>query len=452
MGEVRPIGTATMTDVAAETAVLGELLVSDGHPLDCRDEVTEILRDAGPDVFSNPLNRLVYKAFLACYANGSGTDSVSVVARLREDGELSQELFDHVHSLPGRAGPLTGTDGTATTLLGLHRRRMLHAVLLESMGKVQSGARTYGELAGEISAEVSEVIDASVKPESLHTMESVAESALGHILFGKKREPGIPMGIPDIDELTGGMRPGQFIVIAARPSEGKTTLGLQIARNVSNLGIESAVFSLEMDKDELGQRDASATTGVPFEDIRDNTVDTEGLRLLHEYHESRRGYPQVIDDDPGQTAGEIMLKARKLVKERGTKVFVIDYIQIVPPDNPTGNETHDVANVSKALRRMARKLNVVVIVLAQLNRESAKREDNKPRLTDLRQSGQIEQDANVAILLHLPFKHDPETPRGKEADLILAKNRGGITAQRVMLFDGARSRFLNPSEAIMGMR
>jgi replicative DNA helicase len=248
------------------------------------------------------------------------------------------------------------------------------------------------------------------------------------------------------------MRPGQYIVIAGRPGQGKTSLGAQIARNVADNGIPAAIFSLEMKCLDLGQRNASAAANVPFEEIRDGTVNKEAIERLIAYDAAQQDYPLYIDDDSGQTVGEIALKTRKLVKDKGVKVVVIDYIQIVAPDNPTKNETQDVASVSNALRRMARKLDVVVIVLAQLNRDSAKREDNIPKLTDLRQSGQIEQDANVAILVHLPFKYDPETERGKAADIILAKNRGGITAQREMLFDGKYSRFVNMSEAFMGAR
>ncbi|MGH3586718.1 MAG: DnaB-like helicase C-terminal domain-containing protein, partial [Pseudonocardia sp.] len=250
----------------------------------------------------------------------------------------------------------------------------------------------------------------------------------------------------DIDELTGGMRLGQFIVIAGRPGHGKTTVGAQVARNVAHQGIATEIFSLEMPKEELGQRNASAETGIPFEDIRDGRVDAEAIERLIEYDASQANYPMTVDDDPGQTLGEIALKVRKSAREKGAKVFVIDYLQLVKPDKPTGNPTVDVAIVSEGLRRLARTLRVIIIALAQLNRESAGRDDGKPKLTDLRQSGQIEQDANVVILVHLPFKIDPDTARGKEADLILAKNRGGKTAERVMLFDGAHSRFLNPSD------
>lgn len=440
-----------MVDPHAETAVLGELLVSEGHPLDCRDEVTEILRDAGPGTFHDPLNRTVYKAFLGCFIDGGHTDPVSVVGALRLSGELTSELFDHVHGLPAKAGNLAASHGGAKALLDLYRRRQLHQVLVESSGKVQSGGGSYGEIAGEVSSLVSGVIDDSTKVETTFTAAEVSSAALGHILYGQKAELGIPMGLHDIDELTGGMRLGQFIVIAGRPGHGKTTLGAQVARNVAHQGIPTEIFSLEMPKEELGQRNASAETGIAFEDIRDGRVDAEAIERLIEYDTSQENYPMTVDDDPGQTVGEIALKVRKSAREKGTKVFVIDYLQLVKPDNPTGNPTVDVAIVSESLRRLGRTQKVIIIALAQLNRESAGRDDGKPKLTDLRQSGQIEQDANLVILVHLSFKIDPDTARGKEADLILAKNRGGKTAERVMLFDGARSRFLNPSDLLPGM-
>lgn len=796
MGEVRAIAGGTMVDPHAEMAVLGELLLSEGHPLDCRDEVTEILRDAGPAVFNDPLNRKVYEAFLTGFIEGGHTDPVSVVGVLRTDGDLTPELFDHVHSLPSRAGNLAASHGGARALLDLYRRRQLHQVLIESSGRVQSGGGSYGEIAGEVSSMVSEVIDVSTKAATTFSAAEVSEAALGHILHGKKTELGIPMGLHDIDELTGGMHMGQFIVIAGRPGHGKalaldtpiptptgwttmgeikvgdqvlgadgkpttvtfatevqhqrvcfkltfsdgqtvvadadhlwetstrasrkavyganrkgypakspygvrttkeifetfltvdgrknhvvrnaaplefpeadlpvdpyvlgawlgdgssadsrihsadaelyqeierrgyglgepikqaegrcpmrsvrglapklrqigvlgnkhipqrylrasfqqrldllrglmdtdgtvhpdgtavfsvtrkelsngfrellatmgyrwhenevvkkcqnggealayytgfsaadtvftlprkvrvqrerqhytearsghrviesieevksvpvrciqvdnedhlylctrsmipthnTTLGAQVARNVSHQGIATEIFSLEMPKEELGQRNASAETGIPFEDIRDGRVDAEAIDRLIEYDASQAEYPMAVDDDPGQTLGEIALKVRKSAREKGAKVFVIDYLQLVKPDKPTGNPTVDVAIVSEGLRRLARTLRVVIIALAQLNRESASRDNGKPKLTDLRQSGQIEQDANLVILVHLPFKIDPDTARGKEADIILAKNRGGKTAERVMLFDGAHSRFLNPSDVLPRM-
>ena len=148
MGEVRSIAGGTMVDPHAETAVLGELLVSEGHPLDCRDEVTEILRDAGSSAFHDPLNRKVYEAFLARFIDGDHTDPVSVVGALRLSGDLTAELFDHVHSLPSKAGNLAASHGGAKALLDLYRRRQLHQALVESSGRVQSGGGSYGEIAG----------------------------------------------------------------------------------------------------------------------------------------------------------------------------------------------------------------------------------------------------------------------------------------------------------------
>lgn len=450
MGETRNF-SMPLTDVKAETATLGAMLVSDGHPLDCRDEVVDKFRDVGPGVFYEVDHQKIYQAIVDCMLDNRPTDPVSVVANLRRKGELTQALFDLVHELPRSAGVMTGAVEDASTILDLYRKRELHRVLMSSDNLVVSATGSYEEVAGEVSGAISDVVDKAVKPETLFSAIQVVDAALGHLFGERDVEPGIPMGIDDLDRLTGGMRPGQMIVIAGRPGHGKTTVGAQIARNISNAGTGVVFFSLEMPKEELGQRNASAETGVPFGKIRDGKVDSAGLALLEQYVDEQEGRPLFVDDDPDQSVGEISLKTRKLIKDHGVKVVVIDYLQLVKPDGGgTGNKTQDIADVSDGLRKMARKLGITVIALAQLNRGVANRDDSKPRITDLRQSGEIEEDANIVILVHLEFKVNPETERGKLADLILAKNRGGITSEIEMLFDGEHSRFLDPALVVGG--
>lgn len=448
MGETRSIGMP-LTDVRAETAVLGAMLVSDGHKLDCRDEVADKLREAGALAFYEHDHQKIYQAIIDCMLEGKGTDPVSVVRALRYKGELTQPLSELVHELPRSAGLLTGAKDDAGTILDLYRKRELHRVLMQSDSLVVSAAGSYEEIAGEVSGDIGDLVDRAVKPETLFTAIQVVDDALGH-LFGERHvEPGIPMGIPDLDRLTGGMMPGQYIVIAGRPGMGKTTLGAQVARNVVNAGIPTAFFSLEMGRREFGQRNASAETGVGFAKIRDKKVDAQGLRDLMAYADAQVNVPFYLDDDPDQTVGEISLKARKLVKDHGVKVIVLDYLQIAKPDGGwTNNKTQDVARVSETLRKLARKLGIVLIVLAQLNRESTNRDGGVPKISDLRESGQIEQDAHKVLLVHLPFKVDPETERGREADIFLAKNRDGITSEVVMVFDGEHSRFVDPSMVV----
>lgn len=451
MGEIHGIGTP-LADVKTEMATLGAMLVSDGHPLDCREEVVDKLRDAGADAFYDPDHKLIYQAIIDCLIDERPTDPISVVSRLRTKGELTQGLFDLVHELPRSAGVMTSAADDAAIILDLYRKRELHRVLLDCDNQTLKAAGSYEEIAGEVSSSVMSVVDRAVRPDTLYTAIEVVDRALGHLFGEYEEEPGIPMGIPDLDNLTGGMRPGQMIVIAGRPGHGKTTLGAQVARNTSNSGVPTAFFSLEMPIQELGQRNAAAETGVAFTDIRDKKVDSKGLEQLARYADAQENRPLFVDDNADQSVGEITLKTRKLIREYGVKVVVVDYLQLVKPDGGgTGNKTQDIADVSDGLRKMARKLGITVIALAQLNRGVASREDSKPKITDLRQSGEIEEDANIVILVHLEFKVNPETEREKFADIILAKNRGGITSEIEMYFDGPHNRFLDP-ESIMGVR
>lgn len=450
MGEISAIGMP-LTDLKAEVATLGAMLVSDGHPLDCRDLVADKLREAGAEAFYDPDHKLIYQAIIDCLMNDRPTDPVSVVSQLRNKGELTQSLFDLVHELPRSAGLLTSAADDAGTILDLYRKRELHRELLDCDSQILKAAGSYEEIAGEVSGRVMSLVDQAVQVETQLTAPEVTDEALGHLFGEREVVPGIPMGIADLDELTGGMKPGQYIIFAGRPGMGKTTIGAQVARNTSNAGIPTAVFSLEMGRVEYGQRDASAETGIPFAAIRDGKVDAEGLERLAEYASRRENVPFILDDNPNQTVGEICLKIRKLVKTHGVKVVVLDYVQICPPDGGwSGNKTEDVARVSQTLRAIARKLDIVLIVLAQLNRESTNRENNRPRVSDLRESGQLEQDAHKIILVHLPFKVDPQTERGRQADFFLDKNRDGPTREVVMVFDGEHSRFLDQSMVVGG--
>lgn len=438
-----------LVDLRAEAAVLGGMLRSEGHELDCRDEVAECLAEAGPEAFSDHRNRKIYGALLTCLLDSRPTDPVSVVGELRVGGELTDDLAEYVYSLPRQAGILTGVIYDARQVLEMYRKRELKRVLDDGEKLVSSGEGTYEEVAGGVSAAVSDIVDKAVKSDTTFEAPEVANAALGHIFGAKQKEPGLPTGFPDLDELTGGMRPGQVIVVAGRPGMGKTTLGAQIARFVAKNTDKGVVFfSLEMPKEELGQRNASSETGIPFQAIREGDVDSRGIALLSEFISGEDEVNYIVDDDPDQTIGEISLKTRKLIKDRNVGLAVIDYLQLVKPNKPTGNRVTDVAQVSEGIRKMSRKLGIPVIALAQLNRESAGRDGGKPKITDLRESGQIEQDAHQVILVHLEYKINPETERGKMADLLLAKNRGGITAEREAEFDGARCRFIPPHEMI----
>ncbi len=443
MGEVHPIRGA-LVDEKAEKATLGGMLASEGHPLDCREEVIEHLQEVGSSAFHDPRHRVIYVAVIDCMLENRPTDAVSVVAQLRHNGDLVDGLDQYVHGLPQEAGVLTGVVYDAKIVLDLYRKRELNKVLIDGSAHILSGEGLYEETAGEIASAVSDIVDKAVKPETLHTAVEVADAALGHIFGSKKVEPGIPMGFVDLDAGIGGMRPGQMIVLAGRPSHGKTSLGAQVGRNVAEQGVGVLMFSLEMSKEELGQRNAAADNTISFTSIRDAEVTDEEIVELGAWVERQADVPFYVDDAPSQTVGEIYLKTRKMIKEADVKVVIVDYLQLAKPDKPTGIPTIDVAMVSEGLRRMARKLGITVIALAQLNRDSSSRDDGKPKITDLRQSGQIEQDAHQVILIHYDRKANPDTDRGNEVDLMVVKNRSGVNFETVVEMEGEYARLRDP--------
>lgn len=441
-----------LADHRTEMGVLGNLLASDGHPLDCRDEVVEALREAGPSAFHDRRHHLIYKALVQCLVDNRPTDPASIVGELRRSGDLFEGLDEYVYALPQYGGAMTGTIYDAKLILDLYLKRELHQALKTSSQEITSGVGTYEEAAGKALTRVSDLADRAIRPETLVMESDALEDALGHIFGWVEETPGLPTGFVELDELTGGMRPGQVIVIAGRPGMGKSTIALQIARHLTRVvGVPGIVFSLEMPRREVIQRNVSADLGIPFWKIRDNKLDSEEKRRVAEYIDNPPGVPLLIDDDPDQDMGEIGLKTRKSIKDHGVGFAVLDYLQIVRPSQP-GTRTEQISQISTDIRKLARKLEIPVITLSQLNREAARRDDQEPKITDLRESGQIEQDAHQVILTHLEYKVNPETERGREADLILAKNRNGITAKRVALFDADHSRFINPQDMVPTQR
>ncbi len=443
MGDVHPI-RGVLVDEKAEKATLGGMLASEGHALDCREEVIEQLQEVGSAAFHDPRHRAIYVAIIDCMLENRPTDAVSVVAQLRRNGDLLDGLDQYVYGLPQEAGVLTGVLYDAKIVLDLYRKRELNRVLIDGSAHILSGEGLYEETAGEIASAVSDIVDKAVQPETLHNAVGVADAALGHIFGSKQMEPGIPMGFVDLDAGIGGLRPGQMIVLAGRPSHGKTTLGAQVGRNVAEQGVGVVIFSLEMSKEELGQLNAAADTTISTRSIREGKVTEEEIVELGQWVEHQADVPLYVDDAPSQTVGEIYLKTRKLIREANVKVVIVDYLQLAKPDKPTGIPTIDVAMVSEGLRRMARKLCITVIALAQLNRDSSSRDDGKPKITDLRQSGQIEQDAHQVVLIHYDRKSNPDTERGNEVDLMVVKNRSGVNFETVVEMEGEYGRLRDP--------
>ncbi|MEO8749233.1 MAG: replicative DNA helicase, partial [Allobranchiibius sp.] len=248
----------------------------------------------------------------------------------------------------------------------------------------------------------------------------------------------------DLDQLTNGLHGGQMIVIAARPAVGKSTLGLDIARAASiKHGMTSIVFSLEMSRSEISMRLLSAEANIQLQHMRKGSMRDEDWTKMASTMGRIADAPLFIDDSPNMSLMEIRSKCRRLKERENLKLVVIDYLQLMSSGKRVESRQQEVSEFSRALKLLAKELMVPVIAISQLNRGPEQRTDKKPMMSDLRESGSIEQDADMVILLHRDDAFNRDSDRPGEADLIVAKHRNGPTDTIGLAFQGHYSRFTN---------
>jgi replicative DNA helicase len=255
---------------------------------------------------------------------------------------------------------------------------------------------------------------------------------------------GVPTGFRELDELTNGLHPGQMIVVAARPAIGKSTLGLDLCRAASIHNQQaSVIFSLEMARNEIVMRLLSAEARVPLHHIRTGRMGQDDWSRLAPRIGDVADAPLFIDDSPNMSMMEIRAKARRLKQKHDLRLIVIDYLQLMSGSRKVDSRQQEVSELSRSLKLLAKELDVPVIAISQLNRGPEQRTDKKPQMSDLRESGSIEQDADMVVLIHREDAYERESPRAGEADLIVAKHRNGPVKTVTVAFQGHYSRFVD---------
>jgi replicative DNA helicase len=255
---------------------------------------------------------------------------------------------------------------------------------------------------------------------------------------------GVATGFTELDDITNGLHAGQMIIIAARPGVGKSTLGLDFMRSCSIRQRQaSVIFSLEMSKSEIVMRLLSAEAKIKLGDMRSGKMsDDDWARLARRMSEISEA-PLYIDDSPNLTMMEIRAKARRLAQKSDLRLIVVDYMQLMTSGKKYESRQQEVSDFSRSLKLMAKELDVPVVAISQLNRGPEQRTDKRPQVSDLRESGSLEQDADMVMLLHRPDAFDRDDPRGGEADIILGKHRNGPTATITVAHQLHLSRFTN---------
>lgn len=434
-------GSRTMPhDDVAEQSVLGGMLLS-------KDAIADVVESLRASDFYKPAHETIYEAILSLYGHGSPADAITVADELKKRGELTRVGgASYIHTLIASVP----TAANAQYYAEIVKEHAIMRRLIEAGTKIaQLGYANETEvdtLVDQAQAEIYAVTDDNAK-EDYVSFSDALEETINEIDANSNRPDGV-YGVPtdfiEFDELTGGLHGGQMIVIAARPGVGKSTLALDIARSASiHHQMTTVFFSLEMSRTELAMRILSAEGKIPMSELKKGDLGTEGWTNLATLQGRIDSAPLFIDDSPNMTLMEIRAKCRRLKQRNDLKLVVLDYLQLMSSGKKVESRQQEVSEFSRSLKLLAKELDVPVIALSQLNRGSEQRTDKRPMVSDLRESGSIEQDADMVILLHREDMYNPDSERVGEADMIIAKHRGGPTRTIPLAFSGKYSRFNN---------
>lgn len=408
----------------AEVGVLGSILLMN----EAIDEVGETLR---PDHFYSDANQKIYAAIQHLYENNvRGIDYVTLIDELNrrdqfEDIGGANYIMEIMEAVPHAAH--------VRYYANIVREKWMQRSLIYSCTEILS--ESY-----DLSTDIDELLQSAERRifSIVEEQEGGGNLAIGDILmdaFHRIDErmncegdvSGTTTGFTDLDATTTGLQPTELVILAARPSMGKTAFVCNVAEAIARQGDKGVLlFSLEQSNLELAERFLCITAKVNGHDLRAGNLTAEQRDQLMMASDELARLPMFIDDKPGRTMGQIAALARRLHRKNPLGVIIIDYLQLVEPEDKNSPREQQIAGISRRLKFLAKELRVPVIALAQLNRGVELREDKRPRLADLRESGAIEQDADMVMFLHRPDAYDPEDRPG-EAEIVIAKHRSGPT-------------------------
>jgi replicative DNA helicase len=428
-------------DLDAERSVLGGMMIS-------KDAIADVIEQVRGTDFYRPAHESIYDAIIDLYGRGEPAAASTVSDELTKRGEITRiggaaYLHTLIASVP--------TAANAGFYARIVRERSILRKLVEAGTRiVQLGYATDGgdvdELVNNAQAEVYAVTERRASEDYLPLSEVIGGTVDEIEAAGHRGEGmiGVPTGFSDLDRLTNGLHPGQMIVIAARPAIGKSTVGIDIVRSAAiKNDMAAVVFSLEMSRNEIVMRLLSAEARVHLQKLRTGSMGEEDWAKIAATMGRISEAPLFIDDSPNMSLMEIRAKCRRLKQRHDLKLVVIDYLQLMTSGKRVESRQQEVSEFSRALKLLAKELEVPVIAISQLNRGPEQRTDKRPAMSDLRESGSIEQDADMVILLHREDAYEKESPRAGEADLIVAKHRNGPTDTITVAFQGHYSRFVD---------
>ncbi|MBP3775218.1 MAG: replicative DNA helicase [Bacteroidaceae bacterium] len=444
-----------------EKAVLGSVMVD--H--EAFGIVSEILK---PESFYDPRHQKIYEAVRELNMSDMPVDMLTVTEKVRSNGQL--EEIGGPYYIASLCDTVSGA-ANIEYYAGIIAQKYMLRQLISFTSKIQSGAfdetTDVAELLQQTEAGIFELTQNNHRKDFVH-IDPVIEEAIKMLEDAAKRPDGmsgIASGYTALDNITSGWQKSDLIIIAARPAMGKTAFALSMARNIAaDQSIPMALFSLEMSNVQLINRLITNVCMIEGKKIRNGQLSKEEWGRLDANLKKLQGKPLYIDDTPSLSIYELRTKARRLVREHGVKIIMIDYLQLMNASGARfGSRQEEVSTISRTLKGMAKELNIPIIALSQLNRSVEQRgpgpgaennsQSKRPQLSDLRESGAIEQDADIVIFIHRPEYYGmKKDDQGRDlrgiAEIIVAKHRNGAVADVRLNFKGEYARFENPEDDI----
>lgn len=435
-------------NIEAEKSLLGAILMD-------QNVIYDVMAELQPEDFYRKDHQLIYESMVWLSNKNQPIDMITVSDHLSSTGRMADAGgMNYVASLTEDV-PLASN---ALQYAQIVSEKALQRRLIQASTEI---ARMAYEPEGDVASVLE---DAERRIFNLvEKRNNKTSTRLGELLPGIFDEltelsmngvlPGIPTGFIDLDKLLSGLHNSDLVIVAARPGMGKTAFMLNIATNVAKQNFPVAFFNLEMTAEQMAKRVISSESQVQSEKIRTAEFDESDWNRLTETIGALETVPLYIDDSPEVSIAAIRAKCRKLKMQKDIRLIVVDYLQLLDASGKFDNQTTKIAEISRSLKLMAKELNVPVIVGSQLSREVEKRADKRPMLSDLRESGAIEQDADIVMFIYRDSyynKDEQNTKFNNIAEIIVAKHRNGSTDTIKLAFDGSRASFKNVSFASEG--
>ena len=436
-----PAGKVPPQNLDAEKSLLGAVLIDE-------EVLADISEHVKPKDFYDKRHATIFGGMTRLYERHKPVDLLTLSDELKKKDELdivggSAYLTELTNYVPTAAHAAAYAEMVA--LKAVRRRLIKASSMISELGYDEDN--TTQELLEKAEAELFSVSDQSLKQDlvPIETILNDSFDRMEELHRNKGALRGVRTGYRDLDNMTAGLQRSDLIILAARPAMGKTTLVTNLAYNVATVAKQAVLFfSLEMSKEQLVDRMLADASGVDAWNIRTGNLSDEDFSKLSDAMGEMAEAPIFIDDTPGVSVLEMRTKARRVAHDQPIGLIIIDYLQLMQGSGKNdGNRVQEVSEISRGLKLIARELNVPVIALSQLSRSVESRSPQIPQLADLRESGSIEQDADIVMFIYREAYYNPETERENITDLIIAKHRNGPVGKVELYFHPERLRFMS---------